>query len=80
MKITIKRAKAILDRYEQLKSSAKQFADEKRKGMRTGPVRFDGELIEMKVNTACHCHPEYEWIPIGSVEELCEWLDKKENI
>jgi hypothetical protein len=79
MKITIKRAQAILSRYEQLKDEAKRFADEKRQGMRKGPIRFDDELIEMEVNTACHCHPEYEWVPIGSLMELCEWLDKQSS-
>jgi len=75
MKMTMKRAQVILSGYEPLKDLANQFGDEKRKGMRTGPIRFDGELIEMEVNTACHCHPEYEWVPIGTLEELCEWLD-----
>lgn len=77
MKITLPRAQTILNRYEQLKDLAERFADEKRKGMRQGPIRFDGELIEMEVNTACHCHPEYEWIPVGNLIELCEWADKQ---
>ena len=79
MKMTPKRAAVILAHYNELHELARQFADEKRKGMRTGPVRFDDcGNIEMKVNTACHCHPEYEWVSIGDSEEFAEWLDKNQ--
>lgn len=80
MKITQKRFEAILQRYSELESLAQQFANEKRQGMRRGPIRFnDSGGIEMEVNTACHCHPEYEWTDIATKEDFCEWLDSRET-
>ena len=78
MKITRKRLEAILRQKDEIENLAQQFAYEKRQGMRTGPIRFDDNgNIEMEVNTACHCHPEYEWTDIATKEEFCEWLDKQ---
>ena len=75
--MTSKRAAVILSRYQELNNLADQFACEKRKGMRKGPVRFaDDGAIEMEVNTACHCHPEYEWVTVATAEEFSEWMKK----
>lgn len=75
--ITSKRVGAIMKRYEDLMDLAKTFANERHKVGRRGEVRIGQDGIEEHVNTACHCHPEYEWITRGSLEEFYEWIDKR---
>lgn len=71
MQMTSKKAAVILSRFNELKNLAEQF---------TGHwnIRFD-EMgnIEREVNTACHCHPEYEWQVDKTAAEFGEWLDKR---
>ncbi len=69
--MTSTQAKAILEQYRELHDLAESF---------TGKwnLRFDEYgNIEDEVNTACHCHPEYEWQVIKTAEEFAEWLDKR---
>jgi len=77
--ITSNRVSAILQRHDQLLDLAKQFANETRAGGRSGEVRIDYEGVSEHVNTACHCHPEYEWVLRGSMEEFQQWMDKQEK-
>lgn len=77
MKLTSKRAAVIINRYEKLEELAHQFSREKHPNGRHGPIRISNEGIEEEINTACHCHPEYEWINVASLQEFGEWLDKQ---
>ena len=35
--------------------------------------------IESYENTACHCHPEYEWVHVANQPEFLAWLKKKKE-
>lgn len=80
MKLTENRIRAILQRNHQLLDLAKDFAREKKDGGRGGSdiqIEYYNNEITWEVNTACHCHPEYERIVIGTVDEFIKWLNKK---
>ena len=68
-----------MQRHDELLDLARYFADEKRQGGRSGEVRLDYEGVSEHVNTACHCHPEYEWINRGSLDEFREWVGKRQT-
>lgn len=71
MNMTAKKAQVILARYQELRNLAEQF---------TGHwnIRFDDAgNIEHEVNTACHCHPEYEWQIDKTAEQFGEWLNQR---
>lgn len=78
MKMTSKRAMTTITRYHQLKDMADTFMKEKKHGSYWHDVRLDEwGNIEEWVNTACNCHPEYEWAQCATAQEFGEWLDKK---
>lgn len=64
----------ILNSHEKLIDLARQFIDEKQPVRRTGDIRIENGWIEEYVNTACHCHPEYEWVERETIELFEEWL------
>jgi hypothetical protein len=80
MNITPKRIEAIINRYHNLLDLVRTFVRETNP-YQYGPYRFD-EVgnIECEVNTACHCHPEYEWRVIKTKDEFSEWLNKQQQI
>lgn len=77
MKITARRLESILRRYDQLNDLALQFAKEVEPygQFRTIRIESNGQ-VEEEVNTACNCHPEYEWVPRGTPEQFSAWLEK----
>lgn len=76
MKITSKRANAILNRHNELMALAEQFIREKHQYAGEIRITSDG-TIESYENHACHCHPEYWWETKASWIEFSEWLDKQ---
>jgi hypothetical protein len=71
MKMTPKRVDVILARYNELLAYAQQAVD-------GYEVRFDDSgNIEEYVNTACHCHPEYQWQHAMTKEKFLEFLKEK---
>jgi hypothetical protein len=75
MKMTVKRARAIRTRYEELLSLAAQFV-----GGSDGSdsVRFGyAGNIERYTNHACHCHPDYYWEQKKTAAEFEEWLGNR---
>ena len=79
MKFTKQKVEAILQRHESLLDMARNFIDDNAPGhQRTGAIRFlYGNRIEEYVNASCRCHPEFEWVDRGSVEEFIKWIEKK---
>lgn len=76
MKITTKRAQAIIGRYFDLRSIAEQFMWEVKKNR--ADIRFTQTgNIEAYENHSCHCHPEYWWEEAATWDEFSEWLDKQ---
>ena len=78
MKLNAKRIDTILRRHDQLQDLAHSFVREKDYPGRTGEVRIDSEGISENVNTACNCHPEYEWVARASLEEFAKWAESKD--
>jgi hypothetical protein len=80
MKLNEKRISAVLERHEQIMNLVEQFAKSKTTKTFCGDIRIQyGSSIEEYRNTACHCHPEYQWQQIGSMEEFYEWLKKQQS-
>lgn len=78
MKITQKRAETFLRFYYELLEHADRYCHTF--PGRHGTVRItDYGTIEEEINTACHCHPEYEWVPRGSVKELVDWINQQNS-
>ena len=78
MKMTPSRMATILRRADQLNDLARDFARDIEPNGRHGEVRVtDNGQVEEHINTACHCHPEYEWVERGTVEQFTEWLAKQ---
>lgn len=73
MKITSKRANAILNRYFQLTNIAKSLLEFENKWGTF--IRFDeGNNILYEVNTSCHCHPTYQTFSISD-KRFESWLN-----
>lgn len=77
MKLTPTKVHAILQRHENLIYEVEHFVREKHPNTRRGEVRISNGVIEENVNTACHCHPEYEWVERATVDEFTGWLAKQ---
>jgi hypothetical protein len=77
MKLTANKVNAILQRHENLVYEVERFVQQKHPNTRRGEVRISNGVIEEHVNTACHCHPEYEWVERATLDEFTEWLDKQ---
>lgn len=60
--------------FEYITELATSFVRSQNNPGRSGPVRIDNGRIEEEINTACHCHPEYEWVDRGSVEDFSKWM------
>lgn len=73
-KTTIQKLERIAKQYEWLQERAWYYVRAKFPNQRSGEVRIEDGRIQEEINTACHCHPEYEWQDRGSLEDLAEWL------
>lgn len=72
MILTKKRLRVIITRYEEAISYADHFRD-RLNIRRVWETRFDNDgYPEYNVNTSCHCHPVYEWVPL-TPEQKVEW-------
>ncbi len=76
---TKQRIKAVLQRHEELLELARDYIDSGvEKHQRQGDIRFlYGNIIEEYINTSCHCHPVFEWVDRGSVEDFIKWIEEK---
>ncbi len=74
MKLTPSRIETIIRRHEQLTDLADSYVRHLDAGGRSGEVRISNGAIEEHVNTACHCHPEYEWVHRASLEDFAAWV------
>lgn len=78
MKMTAEEFEIIICKYNDLVSLANKFAIETGKIRKYESIRLDEYgNIEAEVNTACNCHPEYEWSVIATREEFLNWLINK---
>lgn len=78
MKYTLEKFNETFENYNELLELARQFSRDEKEWDRT--IRFDEfGNIEQYVNTACHCHPEYEWKQLATVNEFYQWLEKKQK-
>ena len=70
MNITSKRMEAIIRRHDDLTTLAREFVDSQKNEGRRGRLQISDSGISEYVNTACHCHPEYDWIDRCTLEDF----------
>jgi hypothetical protein len=87
MKITPKRAKAIVQRYHELLEKADHFLNQMERsermqeekkaiyGMPSTSLDYDGGVLYER-NTACHCHPEMQTFK-QPAEKFYKWLEEE---
>jgi hypothetical protein len=82
MKFNLKNIKKLLTNMNELHGLAQKFVNDglnpERYGWEPARINYDDFCIDHKVNTACNCHPEYEWQTFASIEQFVEWLDKQD--
>lgn len=67
----------LLDKHEKLIEDIEYYLREKFPKERSGDVRIEYGRIEEHINTSCHCHPEYEWVDRGELEDFVKWVKSK---
>ena len=80
MQYTKNQIERLISKYETLLETVDDYIREKYPNTRRGDSRIRGNEIQEYVNTACHCHPEYEWEYRGSVEDFSEWINSKGDV
>lgn len=78
--MTPNKVQAVLRRTEELISLLDDYVREMFPNTRRGDVRIQNGMIEERVNTSCHCHPEYDWVDRSTVDAFYEWLDKRNSV
>ena len=69
----------LVDAFYELTELAEQFV-KSRHPTNDDEVRINEYgSIETWSNTACHCHPEYEWVHVAGQPEFLAWLKKKKE-
>ena len=81
MKYTKENVTELLNNIQTLNELANEFITATNKGSRYSYAKINCEqhVIEQEVNTACNCHPEYEWQACGTIEELVEWINNNKK-
>ena len=79
MKMTKNKIEAILRRHDELMEWVDSFISENNGSKYRDDSRISYNIIEEYVNTACGCHPEYEWIKVGTMDDFISWLEKKQQ-
>lgn len=78
MKITKKKIEWFSQFYYQLMEYADRWTSTFPGRHGTVRITQDG-LVEEEINTSCHCHPEYEWVARGNLNDLLEWIEKQNS-
>ena len=80
MKYTLETINNIISEFEKLSILANQYInrDDKYNNSKTR-INYDTMTIEERVNTACNCHPEYNWEYVDSIENMIEWTNNNNN-
>jgi hypothetical protein len=81
MKYTKNKVEAILRRNYELMDNVDSFIRSKtpRNERYHVDCKIENDKIMKRVNTACHCHPEYEWVEVGTTDEFVQWLTNQER-
>jgi len=79
MNITKNRVNTIINRYETLLQEVEYFINQQNQDWRSGKIRIDNGNIEEYINTACNCHPEYEWVHRSTIDSFIEWNESKKT-
>lgn len=83
MKYTQENTQQTLNSFRELTKLADEYVNgpynPKRYGVRPTRINIETGHIEKEVNTACHCHPEYEWRSVASFETFIAWVINKQN-
>ncbi len=83
MKYTKENIIELLTHFRELNELAMEYVndgyDHKKYNWTDARVNYNCYTIDHKINTACNCHPEYEWQDHSSIDKFVEWLDKKQK-
>jgi len=82
MKYTHENITELLTNYGELTEQVKRYVnreyDPKFYNQTPARINFETHTIEQEVNTACNCHPEYEWQEVSGFQEFLEWYEKQQ--
>ena len=80
MKYTNENIMELLKNYNELQKQVSAFVnnghDKKLYSWDPARINHDNYTIERKTNTACNCHPEYEWETFSTIDLFLEWYKK----
>lgn len=80
MKYTHEIANELLKNLQELDALASEFVKDITK-YGGAPTRINSENgnIEHEINTACNCHPEYNWEVVANFESFIDWVIEKQT-
>jgi len=82
MKYTHENITELLKNYSELQEQVTAFVnrgyDPKKYSWDRARINSDNFMIEREENTACNCHPEYDWVEYSTIEVFLEWYEKQQ--
>lgn len=83
MKYTVENITQLTEQFSQLNQDIAEYVnrgyDPKSYSWTPARINYETNEIEHKVNTACNCHPEYNWETYSSLAEFVDWHKTKEK-
>lgn len=76
MKYTQENITELLRNFGELTSLVDKFCTKPGYSWDDARINYETFTIEKKVNTACNCHPEYEWQYHATIGDFLEWYEK----
>ena len=84
MKYTHESITEILKNYSELQEQVAAFVnkgyDPKSYSWSRARLNHENFTVEREENTACNCHPEYEWVTYSTIESFLEWYETQQVV
>ncbi len=71
MKYTHENITELIENYSKLQEQVYKFEPGAR-------INYETSTVQREENTACNCHPEYEWTDCATIQEFVEWCEKQQ--
>lgn len=71
MKYTHENIIELLTKFNELQEQVSKFESGAR-------INYETFTIQHEENTACNCHPEYEWVDFATIDQFLEWHEKQQ--
>jgi hypothetical protein len=82
MKYTQENITELLTNFGKLQDEVNKFVNRERDSRKytwsQARINYETFAIERKENTACNCHPEYEWVEFSTMHDFLEWYEKQQ--